>query len=66
MPLKMGGMVDWFAVKKLHGVRLFVFTHFLGRANPICCDGQSDSELSVQSLAYAQFLPAVFIVVPLQ
>jgi hypothetical protein len=61
--LRLGGLAAWFGAKKLHGVRLFVFTHFLGRANQTCCDEQSDSGCSAQSLAYAQSLLGGFIVV---
>jgi hypothetical protein len=63
MPLKLAGLAAWFDERKLHGVRLFVFTHFPGRANQTCCAAQSDSELSAQSLAYAQSLLGGFIVV---
>jgi DNA-binding MurR/RpiR family transcriptional regulator len=66
MPLKQGGLVDWFVARKLHGVRLLAFTHFLARANQTCCAGLSDSEHLVQLLAYALFLLGVFNVVLLQ
>jgi hypothetical protein len=64
--LKQGGLAAWFDVRKLLGVRLFAFTHFLGRANQTCCAGQSDSVPLAPSQAYAQFLLEEFIVVLLQ
>jgi hypothetical protein len=63
MPLKLAGLVVWFVVRKLHGVRLFAFTHFPARANQTCCDAQLGLVRSVQSLVYAQFLSTVFIAV---
>jgi hypothetical protein len=62
MLLKPAGRAVWFVVNKLHGVRLFVFIHFLARASQTCYAVQSDSEPLVQSLAYGQFLPEEFIV----
>jgi hypothetical protein len=64
--LKRGGLAAWFDARKLHGVRLFAFIHFLGRANQTCCAGLSDSVHLAPSLAYAQFLLEEFIIVLLQ
>jgi hypothetical protein len=61
MPLKLGGLAGWFVARKLHGVRLSAFTHFLEKASRTYCVGQSDLEHSVQSLAYAQCLLGEFI-----
>jgi hypothetical protein len=61
--LRLGGLAAWFDVRKLHGVRLFAFTHFLGRANQICCAAQSGLGHSAHSPAFAPFLLGEFIVV---